>query len=456
MADEIVYTLLENNPEFNTQGGSDTNKKKLNRSRFDKGAIRIAGHFVPTKPKGYIADSDYIRDCYTGKPLSDTIEEVQEAAVASQEQLNSMLEDGKIKSDYLPSYVDDVVEYPTFADFPEEGEEGKIYIDLETGNSYRWSGSEYFPFSEGSLRVVFSMSYPYTTVSDCSATHAEIKAAVDDGKFVYGYSERYGSLVLKSCDTVRATFGTFEHSTQNGGFLTIIQIDISDSDTYDVSFAYAPTYTYINLSRIDKLTVSEFNTLVTNQTLHAGNFYVITDDGNKLYYATAYNAYKELTNSSTDVFVIRIQSGAFDCDYSDLVAAIDGGKQIVVYLNTILYSLIYIYKQTDSMCEALVCTGATTNPLGYPFIQTNKLTFMSNGTVTQYSSNISGFSVVSDTDGIPSATVYNNEAAIQTLLTGNTLKKGYFYYATDTDKLLLATSSNTLIEITTTSYTPQP
>lgn len=53
------------------------------------------------------------------------------------------LVNGKVPSDQLPSYVDDVVEFPTFLDFPEIGESGKIYIDISTNSCYRWSGSTY-------------------------------------------------------------------------------------------------------------------------------------------------------------------------------------------------------------------------------------------------------------------------------------------------------------------------
>lgn len=53
-------------------------------------------------------------------------------------------DDGKIKSELLPSYVDDVVEYATYDNFPLTGEKGKIYLALDTNNTYRWSGSEYF------------------------------------------------------------------------------------------------------------------------------------------------------------------------------------------------------------------------------------------------------------------------------------------------------------------------
>ncbi|MBO7732409.1 MAG: hypothetical protein J6S67_07645 [Methanobrevibacter sp.] len=53
------------------------------------------------------------------------------------------LVNGKVPASQLPSYVDDVVEYPTRSSFPAEGEAGKIYVALDTNTTYRWSGSEY-------------------------------------------------------------------------------------------------------------------------------------------------------------------------------------------------------------------------------------------------------------------------------------------------------------------------
>lgn len=54
---------------------------------------------------------------------------------------------GIIDTSYLPSYVDDVLEYVDFASFPVTGEAGKIYIDLSENDLYRWSGSTYVEVS---------------------------------------------------------------------------------------------------------------------------------------------------------------------------------------------------------------------------------------------------------------------------------------------------------------------
>lgn len=50
---------------------------------------------------------------------------------------------GKVPASQLPSYVDDVEEYATLSDFPPTGEADKIYVALDTGFTYRWSGSLY-------------------------------------------------------------------------------------------------------------------------------------------------------------------------------------------------------------------------------------------------------------------------------------------------------------------------
>lgn len=58
-------------------------------------------------------------------------------------------ESGKIRSDLLPSYVDDVEEYPKRNKFPTTGEKGKIYVDTSTNESWRWSGTQYIELMSG-------------------------------------------------------------------------------------------------------------------------------------------------------------------------------------------------------------------------------------------------------------------------------------------------------------------
>lgn len=74
--------------------------------------------------------------------ITDYIQIAEKGAPNGVAPLNSA---GLLDADYLPSYVDDVVEYPSRAEFPVPGEKGKIYVDISAtwNNIYRWSGSIY-------------------------------------------------------------------------------------------------------------------------------------------------------------------------------------------------------------------------------------------------------------------------------------------------------------------------
>ncbi len=50
---------------------------------------------------------------------------------------------GTVPASQLPSYVDDVLEFDSFATLPATGETGKIYITKDTNSQYRWSGTQY-------------------------------------------------------------------------------------------------------------------------------------------------------------------------------------------------------------------------------------------------------------------------------------------------------------------------
>ena len=54
---------------------------------------------------------------------------------------------GKIPASQLPAYVDDVLEFANLASFPATGENGKIYIAIDTNLTYRWGGSSYVVMS---------------------------------------------------------------------------------------------------------------------------------------------------------------------------------------------------------------------------------------------------------------------------------------------------------------------
>jgi len=65
---------------------------------------------------------------------------------------------GKVPAGQLPSYVDDVLEYPNFASLPVTGEFGKIYVTLDNGKIYRWTGTIYVEISSDAGAPVLSVN----------------------------------------------------------------------------------------------------------------------------------------------------------------------------------------------------------------------------------------------------------------------------------------------------------
>lgn len=97
--------------------------------------------------------------------------------------------DSKVPPAYLPSYVDDALEYANFAGFPGTGTAGVIYIALDTGKIYRWGGSAYAEISaspgstdavpEGATNLYFTVARVRDTLLAglSTATNAVITTA---------------------------------------------------------------------------------------------------------------------------------------------------------------------------------------------------------------------------------------------------------------------------------------
>ena len=67
-----------------------------------------------------------------------------------------------IDSQYLPSYVDDVIMYADLEHFPATGEEGKIYVAEDTGKLYRWVE----PATEGGQGQYINISGTVSTADE--------------------------------------------------------------------------------------------------------------------------------------------------------------------------------------------------------------------------------------------------------------------------------------------------
>lgn len=85
---------------------------------------------------------------------------------------------GFVPSSILPSYVDDVIEASSFATLPVTGETGKIYVTLDTNESWRWGGSAYIKIADDTASGVaggdLTGSYPNPSIAASAVTTSKL------------------------------------------------------------------------------------------------------------------------------------------------------------------------------------------------------------------------------------------------------------------------------------------
>jgi len=114
--------------------------------------------------------------------------------------INKIGDGTKINQIYLPSYVDDVLEFANLASFPVSGEVGKIYIAIDSSKQYRWSGSVYIQITNG--LIASTNDVPEGT--NLYFTTARVLATVLSGLSILTGGE------IVSTDTVLQAFGKIQ------------------------------------------------------------------------------------------------------------------------------------------------------------------------------------------------------------------------------------------------------
>jgi hypothetical protein len=95
---------------------------------------------------------------------------------------------GKVPSNQLPSYVDDIIEVANYAALPVTGETGKIYITLDNNKVYRWTGSIYVEIAAnnaiwGSITGTLSNQTDLQNALNAKVPYTGATANVDLGTF---------------------------------------------------------------------------------------------------------------------------------------------------------------------------------------------------------------------------------------------------------------------------------
>lgn len=179
-----IDTLINGKPVIGEDGNPVTDES--GNPVYDKSTVAITNADIVKTWEGYDVDADADKAIAAGlvkaikdqvDALASTVETELEGQKGQPGGIASLDEAGKVPADQLPSYVDDVLEgfltettegegetavvTRVFYEPNEDGtaasateivgEKGKIYVDLATNYSYRWSGSTYVRINEVDL-----------------------------------------------------------------------------------------------------------------------------------------------------------------------------------------------------------------------------------------------------------------------------------------------------------------
>ena len=152
---------------------------------------------------------------------------------ASDLSLASLDSNGKVPAAQLPSYVDDVINgYLHDGKFYEDdqytmeisGEDGKIYVDLATNKTYRWSGLAFVEISE-SLALGETASTAYA--GDKGKANADAITAIKDGQSIDSFGDVETALAGK-----QASLSAGDYIDISGNEISVIREPNGDIVTY--------------------------------------------------------------------------------------------------------------------------------------------------------------------------------------------------------------------------------
>jgi hypothetical protein len=177
---------------------------------------------------------------------------------------------GKVPAEQLPSYVDDVLEYADLASFPGTGTAGVIYVAVNNGKVYRWSGSAYVEISpapattdalaEGSTNLYFSSArakaaVPTSLVIAASDETTAITAGTAKVTFRMPYAMTV-TAVRASLSTAQASGNIFTVDiNDNGTSILGTKLTIDNTEKTSVTAATAATITDASLADDAEITI---------------------------------------------------------------------------------------------------------------------------------------------------------------------------------------------------------
>ena len=259
--------------------------------------------------------------------LQDQINSKADAMATSQSlALKADLISGLIPASQLPSYVDDVLNFPDLASFPSLGEDGKIYIAEDVNKTYRWGGSSYVEIGGGGVALGETSSTAYRG---------------DNGKIAYDHSLSQGNPHNTTTSEINEGAKLFfteprVRNTVLTGLVTNNSTNVTNTDTVEVAIGKLEAKSqgsssmplWVNLRTLDSFFIA---TSVPNQTINC-NIEFQKRNGN-VYMRGYFGTNGNLTNTST-LFFHRADSYYCEKSFSNIMGE---GSNITKLTNIPIY-----------------------------------------------------------------------------------------------------------------------
>lgn len=170
---------------------------------------------------------------------------------------------GRVASTYLPSFVDDVLEFASSASLPAIGESGKIYVTTDANKTWRWSGTVYVEITaapgstsaipEGGSNLYFTGARVLATVLTGLSTATNIAISAGDSVL-----SAFGKLQKQITDLVATVAGKQASLVSGTNIKTVGGVSLLGSGDISISL---PVVVVAG----------------TSQTAVAGNHYILTN-----------------------------------------------------------------------------------------------------------------------------------------------------------------------------------
>ena len=237
---------------------------------------------TPSTGSSNLVTSGAVKDYVDGK-TSSKLDTSLKGAASGLAELDSS---GKVPTSQLPAYVDDVLEYDAKASFPTTGETGKIYVDISTNKTYRWSGSTYTEISP-SLALGETSStayrgdrgktaYDHSQLKDGTNPHATTFANIASKPTTisgYGITDAKissGTITLGSNSITPLTSSSSLNAAKLTGTASVnttgnaATADVADNLVFTTIPGSADLDTYKTAGRYGQFTIATAKTIVNN------------------------------------------------------------------------------------------------------------------------------------------------------------------------------------------------